>query len=39
LLGTGDEHFREKQGAEAQIVSRHNVLAVRIDELDKQSME
>jgi hypothetical protein len=38
LLGTGDELFRVKQGDEAQIVSRPNLVVVTID-LDKQSME
>jgi hypothetical protein len=39
LLGTGDELFRVKQGAEAQIVSRPNFVVAMIDDLDKQSME
>jgi hypothetical protein len=39
LLGTGDELFRVKQGDEAQIVSRPNLVVVMIDDLDKQSME
>jgi hypothetical protein len=38
LLGTDDELFREKQAADAQTVSRPNLVVVMID-LDKQSME
>jgi hypothetical protein len=39
LLRTGDVHFKEKQGAHAQIVSRPNLVVVTIDNLDKQSIE
>jgi hypothetical protein len=39
LLVTGDVLFKERQGAEAQIVSRPNLVVVMIDNLDKQSME
>ena len=38
-LGTGDELFRENQGADAQTFSRPNVMVVMIDDLDKQSIE
>ena len=39
MLGTGDELFRVKQGAEAQIVCGPNLVVVVIHDLDKQSME
>jgi hypothetical protein len=38
-LETGDELSREKQAADAQTISRPNLVVVIIDDLDKQSME
>jgi hypothetical protein len=39
LLGTVDELFREKQGADVQTINRLKFVVVIIGDLDKQSME
>ena len=38
-LGTDDRHFRESQRADAQTVSRPNIVFVMADDLDERSME